>query len=368
MSSSQIASTSIDKIVLIPAVQRKKGGGVLIAVKANIRSEEVSLNASSDINCICVRVNIKTGFLYIYVGYLPPKGNDTINNHIESYRRHLESIRSINLNPNDKLLVLGDYNIPGIPWFFDDDLQCYFPTKITGEIADCFLNGMMELGLFQLSNITNKCGNFYASEPLSIQVTRANMSMTAAAENSTSDERLHYSLEWESQLVDCKKNSNPCNAMKCFKKTDFNRINEFWINFDINQITTAPDIDMVERTFHDNMYKCIDKFVPTITPKNYGTNHPPWFDRKLINLKNRKDKARKLIALMGSTDEFDHINNEFITYNNQRIAEYQLEQNYLCRDNPRKFWEYINSHRKTKGYPDFFQYDDKEANNDKDSR
>lgn len=350
---------------------KKRGGGVLIAINKHIRSEEVALAAAPDINCLCVKIHSKNGHLYIYLGYIPPKGNENISTHTETYRKHLDCISSINLEHNDKLLVLGDYNIPGIPWFFDDELNCYFPTKISGEIADCFLNGMMELGLFQLCNITNKCDNVldyvYASEPLSIQVIRAPSSLTAAAENSANNERFHYPLEWE--ILTEKRSQCPIinTKIKCFKKADFNLINEAWTDFDVCTITSAPTIEMAELAFYDKMNDCINRFVPSFTPKKFSANHPPWFDRKLINLKNRRDKARKRISITRSTTEFDEINLQFTAYNNLRIGEYQLEQNSLCRDNPRKFWNYINSHRKTRGYPDCIQFDERVAENENDA-
>lgn len=111
--------------------------------------------------------------------------------------------------------MLGDFNIPCVPWFLDDDLQCYFPTNITGDIADCFLNGMMDIGLFQLSNIKNKCDNVldyvYFSEPNSLIVTRANSTMTAVAESSNLEERFHYPLEWDIEVLNRKTTTNKSN-------------------------------------------------------------------------------------------------------------------------------------------------------------
>lgn len=103
-------------------------------------------------------------------------------------------------------------------------------------------------GIFQLCNLMNKCGNVldyvYASEPFSIQVIRAPSSLTASAENSANDERLHYPLEWELQFEERNQCSSRNNSMiKCFKKGNFDRINKIWSNFDLSLITAAPTID-----------------------------------------------------------------------------------------------------------------------------
>lgn len=39
------------------------------------------------------------------------------------------------------------------------------------------------------------------------------------------------------------------------------------------------------------------------------------------------------------------------------MTEYQREQERKCKANPKKFWEYINTHRQNKGYPDHIEYD-----------
>lgn len=347
--------------------EQGRGGGVLIAVRNNTRNEEVNIKSDGDTNFKCVRLKLQNGYIYIYLGYIPPK-----HNNVEYYQKHLDNIKSIELTQEDQLLVLGDYNIPGIPWFFDDDLGCYFPTHITGNIADCFLNGMMNIGLFQLSNITNKFGNVldyvYHTEPNIINIVKAPATLTAVAEGSNNDERIHYPLEWEIENI---KHNNALttsnDAIKCYKKANFEQMNTFWNEFDVKKITETHSIDEAGKIFYESMNKCIELYVPTTRLKNYSTHHPPWFNGQLINLKNKRDKARKRISIIGNTDEFDKINEEFVIYNNQRITEYQTEQNQLCKSNPKKFWEYVNSHRKTNGYPDVIYYNETQASNEKEA-
>lgn len=119
-------------------------------------------------------------------------------------------------------------------------------------------------------------------------------------------------------------------------------MDEFWNNFDVHLIDSAQSIDEAGLVFYESMNRCIELYVTSITPKNYSTNHPPWFNSELINQKNKRDKARKRIAISGNTEEYKRSNNEFIEYNNMRIAEYHTEQNSLCKSNPKKFWEFVN--------------------------
>lgn len=112
------------------------------------------------------------------------------------------------------------------------------------------------------------------------------------------------------------------------------------------------------------MNECIQLHVPSVTPKLFSGNHPPWFDRELINLKNKLDKARKRIKLSGSSTEFEKLSSKFIVHSNKRIIEYQNEQNQLCIEKPKKFWEHVNSQRKTKGYPKHMEFNGIEASNE----
>lgn len=292
----------------------------------------------------------------MYVGYIPPNADDNV------YHDHIESIKSIELTNNDKMMIAGDFNLPGINWLWDDEFNSYFPTNVNYEPANYFLSEIAHIGVFQMSNISNRYGNVldlvFTSQPDSFVIQYAPKSITAAAEKSTLNERIHYPYEWEIEIE--QQNSNvksKTEKIHCFKKANFDEINKLWNAFDLNQITTATTIEEIERIFYDKMNECIQLHVPSITPKNFSNKHPPWFDRQLINLKNKLDKARKRIKLTGSSIEFDDMNSRFITYFNTRIVEYQAEQNLLCKQKPKKFWEHINTQRKSKGYPQHMEFD-----------
>lgn len=199
----------------------KGGGGVLIAVRASLNCEQVFFRNHDQIECECIKIKSPTSFIYVYVGYIPP------NSDVSVYRDHNEAINSIDLNENDKMLVLGDYNLPGIEWIWDDELGSFLPTNFNYEPANHFLNEMTDSGFFQMCDITNKSGNVldlvFTTDLCSIALQFAPASLTAAAENSSLNERIHYPMEWEleiehftNQAAQPKKGK-----IKCFKKANF---------------------------------------------------------------------------------------------------------------------------------------------------
>lgn len=272
-----------------------KGGGVMIAVRSTLRNEQIDMSQYNDINCVCIKVSFRYNNVFIYNGYVPPK-----DKRLNTYQRHIQAIRSIEMSNDDKLIVVGDFNLPGIDWLFDEDFNSYYPTNYNGDLAEYFLDELMTIGLFQYSNITNKCGNvldyILFSEPRALEARQA-PSLTAVAEKSENDDRFHYPIEWELEFETKKRanarTSDATDQIRSFKRASFEQINLFWDCFDVNTISATTSIDDAEKIFYDAMMGCIDEHVPLITPKNYSANHPPWFDSKLINLKNRRDKARK---------------------------------------------------------------------------
>lgn len=81
----------------------------MIAIKPHIRSERVLIEGSNDINYVCTKISLQRENLFIYIGYIPPKDKD-----IAIYRKHVETIKKIDMNDNDNLFVLGDFNLPGL--------------------------------------------------------------------------------------------------------------------------------------------------------------------------------------------------------------------------------------------------------------
>lgn len=214
-----------------------KGGGVLIAVRSTIKNETVNMTAFNDINCVCVKLIFQKGNLFIYNGYVPPKDKSQI-----TYNRHIDAIKSIRLDSQDKLKVLGDFNLPGIGWLLDEDFQSYYPTSYNCDLAEYFLDELMALGLFQYSNIANKCGNVLdyvlLSEPCAIDIHRAPSTLTAVAEKSENDDRFHYPIEWEIEFENriAAKTARNNDPIRSFKRAEFDQISQFWSNFDVNLI------------------------------------------------------------------------------------------------------------------------------------
>ena len=139
-----------------------------------------------------------------------------------------------------------------------------------------------------------------------------------------------------------------------FKKADFTGINNFLASIDWNQmlVTCNNNVDECVNFFYDKLQLAIELFVPFSTFTS--NNHPPWFNKKILNLKNKKSKAYSKYIKSGKTSSFiaysslrrnltKTIKSSYNTY----IAKIQDD---LTRE-PKKFWSFINSKKKSSGYP-----------------
>ena len=117
-----------------------RGGGVLLAVKHDLPSVQLSL--SSVIESVIVELTSNRSFI-VCVVYAPPHAGN-------SYYQHLSALLS-SLPPGKDVLILGDFNFPDIDW----DL-------LNGgtRFSSCFCDLLVDLNLHQLvPSSTHKAGN-----------------------------------------------------------------------------------------------------------------------------------------------------------------------------------------------------------------
>ena len=117
-----------------------RGGGVLLAVKHDLPSVQLSL--SSVIESVIVELTSNRSFI-VCVVYAPPHAGD-------SYYQHLSALLS-SLPPGKDVLILGDFNFPDIDW----DLL-----NSGTRFSSCFCDLLVDLNLRQLvPSSTHKAGN-----------------------------------------------------------------------------------------------------------------------------------------------------------------------------------------------------------------
>jgi len=98
----------------------------VIAFTSTLTSERTYFLNPNDIEFVGGKVNLKSFFIYVTCCYTPP-GSDLI-----IYEQHLSAIKTVlsHLFERDLLIVLGDFNLPGISWFPSTDLLVSTPLYV----------------------------------------------------------------------------------------------------------------------------------------------------------------------------------------------------------------------------------------------
>jgi len=121
------------------------GGGVLIAVKADLVSQRIPMIITdSTLEFFAARIQIHHYYVFISCSYIPPRSDTSL------YLQHLAQIRSIHstVGNNDHLIVLGNCNLPAISWMPSTN-----PNVLVSKTAHEFVHGLIDLSLGQLNSV-----------------------------------------------------------------------------------------------------------------------------------------------------------------------------------------------------------------------
>lgn len=327
------------------------GGGVIIAVHNSIKSSEISCPHNS-IEYLAIKLSWRVKSLYIYALYIPP------NSSSEVYMLHLENMKYFFsfTNINDITCVLGDFNLPKIDWCLDEsDLLSTYPSNLSSDDDQNFLDGMQTLDLHQICKIPNQHGHYLDL----IFMNNSDFGIVTKSLMPFIPERLHHfglEISLDSSEMFCKFNNNSTPISNYnFDKADVPNLIKFLdkVNWDEIKGIRENNVNEIVKSFYEILYDAFDKFVPKYIRKNF--NRPPWFDKVLTNLRNRKNKAHKLIKQFKDdvmlSENFQKIRKEFDTLNMRAYKTYVSNVEKDLTSDPRNFWKFVNVKRKTTGYP-----------------
>lgn len=339
------------------------GGGVLIAVSCLFSSEEIIPNTSHKIEFIAVRIKLKHKHIYLTCSYIQPKSDAII------YNQHYENIKSVvsSAQPDDSIFIFGDFNLPTVSWKFLPDSFYYTPIN-SNDWMDVFFNNLYDLCLFQFNGVYNEYGKLldlvFVNEP-------ADCSLTRAVPISSPEDLYHPTIEITCNTPFVKRKTLVNNdKVYCFKRTNYNDLkhllnNTNWLDKLSISNGTVSCIDTMIDTFYKTIFEYFDECVPKTTV--FKQSGPPWSSRQLSRLKNIKNKWYKKYKESGSSCAYGKYSVSRAEYN---LLNMKLYNNYLSdmkvkfKRDPKSFYKFVNSKRKSIGYPNIMKYLNHESSND----
>lgn len=322
-----------------------RGGGVLIAIHKRIRSSSINLVLQQDVEQVWVKIYAKSTSLFIGAVYIPPAST------FELYKSNLDIVRNIiDLRQDgDKILTLGDFNTK-TKWVFDDEAQnllmpIFNDNEQTNDFSIPYLvtKFFMENGFVQINHLPNSRGNF-----LDLIFFYGNDEEVLLRGALPGESRLKNSIHHDALHVDLTLDFPPIENDNSDQAFDFKRANYEAINISLNavdwDILKLNDLDNAVDILHDVLNQVCNHFIP-LKKLNTG-DHKPWLDQELRNLRNRRDRAKK----KGSAD-YIHLAESFNKQEMVAFTQYKMKIGEEIISDPRKFFDYIRSTRKSDGYP-----------------
>lgn len=294
--------------------------------------------------------------VFITCSYIPPQSDIII------YKQHIEAINAVILKskPADFIFVVGDFNLPQISWHYSTECGYYIPSS-SNEIADDVFNNISDLCLHQINGVRNIFGKLldlvFVNDPKECSVNRADPVTLP-------EDQYHPAIEISCNIPNVIRNKNSVRREKyfCFKRANYNDLNSLLVNTNWLELLTTPKSkpcfidEMVDRFYNimfEYMSECIPKFsLRTITG-------PPWNSKQLAALKNLKNKYFKKYKACGSHlfyRKYTVLRAEYNQLNMQMYNNYlnNMKSN-LLRD-PKSFFTFVNSKRKSSGIPNVMKY------------
>ena len=298
---------------------RRKGGGVLIAVKTGIsiendkidvssRAEMISVSLKSNNTCYCITACYRVGTL-----------GEKNCNEIEKHLRNVVSRRKFKAH-----FVVGDFNLPEVNW--SDGVS---PTLLGGRFIDLF----NDLGLTQMINQpTHEKGKVLDLLLCNMIGVVENLVVLGKNEICSSD---HFGITFKAKMKFRK---------KVIKRKILNYKKADWIglNNDLKSVRWDDHLNCDAETgwfrFKKILFHHIHHRIPTITISD--KDQPPWFDSDTYQLCLKKEKLRvksKRSCLAEDYEKFSQCRKDF-----QNLVDQKMISNLNDDDDPalisKKFW------------------------------
>lgn len=349
-------------------INAERGGGVLIAVRTDIDCEPFSIDCMVNLESICVKFPLNKGYLYIYCLYIQPTAK------FEVYEAHCNAITVLKsqLSTDDMIIIVGDFNLPSVQWIENDDNFDFLP--IIGEssseravIAKYVTSSLLQIGLFQLNNIVNVADHvldLVFTDSLELVVVDLALSRLISSQASDKAHNpLQISIECEPKIYP--NNSDSDDGVFCFRKANFDDLNEKILSYDFQMEFTDLGVDEMLQRFYEIMNNIFNECVPKSSLRK--SNNPVWYSKQLCNLKNIRNReyrklctARKVNSNADDT-KFITANDRFETKNQEEHERYIEDIGEKFKSDPKRFWSFVNSKRKSNNLPCKLMYNGKAA-------
>ncbi|XP_055543093.1 uncharacterized protein LOC129728666 [Wyeomyia smithii] len=332
------------------STNKKRGGGVLIAVTNRLNSQISPVRISDIVEQLWVKIvglyrTISLGVVYI--------SSDCASNVI-SIDAHIESAlrQSNSLQPNDMHVVFGDYNQPNLSWISCSNGYA-FPDPNTSAFSgasSALVDGFALLGIRQMSTIVNNRN--HTLDPVFVNDVAKDACTLSEAHEPIIEADLFHPPLLLTLCISLPTSYESCSVSNEFNfgHADFVGVNQSLLETDWSVLDDFGNVDLAADFFSDTLRQFFRHHVPTFGPRM----NPPWSNARLRFLKRKRSAALKKYTYRRNPTTKQHffqISNEYRAYNQFRYSEYVRRTQNDLKKKPKRFWSFVNEKRKQSGLP-----------------
>lgn len=253
---------------------------------------------------------------------------------------------------------MGDFNLGNIQWIYED--KTLLPFNIKSDIESMVVDYFLSNDFHQLNSIANSLNRIldlaYITSDLK-SVCEENLSPII------SNSMHHKAITVTFEFYNYEKQNEESRRLD-FSKADFSEINKYFENLNWSVLYSFQDPINIYEFIKTKFSKAVSDFVPY--KSSLMKNKPPWFNSRLSRAKNAKNKAHK--KFKDSNCElnrlrFIQLRDDFDTLHKFLYNQYIFKIESSLRSNPKSFWLYLNSLRKSSGFPSSMEFEGVKSNN-----
>lgn len=260
------------------------------------------------------------------------------------------------LSDGNRVVVLGDYNLPLLRWCFDDDIGCFIPMNASSEQELSLVENVVASGLQQVNHLINENGRLldlaFVNSGNTCEIVEPPLPLMNV-------DRHHqpFVMVIETLLSEL---DDDCSNLAY----DFNQCNYDELNFAISQVNWVEILnldaldDAVDR-FYGELNSIFRRYVPLRRQTQLPRNKQPWWNGELRNLRNRLRKARKRYFRSRSDDLKALVRDlecKFNSLNASRFRSYISRLESKMKDDPKHFWTFLRNRTSNCGAPRIVNY------------
>lgn len=323
-----------------------RGGGVLIAVNSSFVSKQIALSDGNLLlDQLCVEIQSIQGNFFICASYIPPNSTDSL------YQAHSKNILHISdsLNYNDKMCILGDFNLNNIFWAEVQNTHKFLPCNVNKSFEVEFIDALLSIGLQQINKVFNNLKRLldlvFVSSDIWFSAVKCNFPV--------SPETVHHSaICINLQFYNFSNSQIPALVVDYdYNSCNFNLLNELLAEINWPVVLDSNVVAVCYEEFIKRINFIVEENISRMKPKVYKL---PWYTRGLKKLKNLRNKFySKFMTSNSSVDEklYIHYMREFNCLNKFLYNQYILSYSESLKNNPRRFFSYIKSKNNNSSVP-----------------